>query len=140
MRSVNLLEIAFDAEILRLRAMMARQGRRGAFALIALIFALAVLALAEVTGWLARRLRFESILSTLILLGANLIIAAVFGWMAARSSPGQTEQEALRMRRQALDEARGTLALAVAAPAIMRLLPGGKDRAARKRWRLPFMR
>jgi hypothetical protein len=123
---------------LRLRAMMARQGRRGAFAIIALI-ALAVLALAEVTGWLALRLRFESIPSTLILLGANLIIAAVFGWMAARSSPGQTEQEALQVRRQALDEARGTLALAVAVPAIMHLFPGRTERPTRKRGRLPFM-
>ena len=140
MRSADLLKVAFDAEILRLRAMMARQGRRGAFALVALVFALAVLALAEVTGWLALRLRFEAIPSTLILLGANLIIAAIFGWMAARSSPGQTEQEALRVRRQALDAARGTLAVAVAVPAIMHLLHGRKERPARKRGRLPFMR
>jgi hypothetical protein len=27
-RSINLLKVAFDAELLRLRAMMARQGRR----------------------------------------------------------------------------------------------------------------
>ena len=43
-RSVNLLKVAFDAEVLRMRAMMARQGRRAAFAFIAVIFALAVLA------------------------------------------------------------------------------------------------
>jgi hypothetical protein len=78
-RSVNLLKIAFDAELLRLRAMMARQGRRAAFAVIALIFALAVLALAEATGGLALRHRFESIPATLILLGGNLVIAAIFG-------------------------------------------------------------
>ena len=52
MRSVNLLKVAFDAELLRLRAMMARQGRRAAFAAVALIFALAVLALTQVLGWL----------------------------------------------------------------------------------------
>ena len=117
-RSINLLKVAFDAELLRLRAMMARQGRRAAFAVIALIFALAVLALAEVTGWLALRLLVQSIPATLILLGVNLVIAAIFGVLAARSSPGHTEQEALRVRRQALDAARGTLAFTTAVPAV----------------------
>jgi hypothetical protein len=139
-RSVNLLKVAFDAELLRLRAMMARQGRRAAFAFIALIFALAVLALAEVMGWLALRLRFESIPATAILLGVNLVVAAMFGVLAARSSPGHTEQEALRVRRQALDAAGGTLALTVAVPAMTRLLGKGKDRPGRKGWRMPFMR
>ena len=91
------------------------------------------------TGWLALGCALSQIPSTLILLGVNLIITAVFGWMAARSSPGQTEQEALQVRRQALDAARGTLALAAAVPAIMHLLPGRKERPARKRGRLPFM-
>ena len=86
MRSINLLRLAFDAELLRLRAMMARQGRRAAFAVIALIFTLVVLALAEATGWLALRHRVESIPATLILLGVNLVIAAIFGVLAARSS------------------------------------------------------
>ena len=137
-RSVNLLKVAFDAELLRLRAMMARQGRRAAFAVVALIFALAVLALAEATGWLALRHRFESIPATLILLGVNLVIAAIFGVLAARSSPGHTEQEALRVRRQALDAARGTLAFTAAVPAVTRLLGSGRDRT--RRWRIPFMR
>jgi hypothetical protein len=137
-RSINLLKVAFDAELLRLRAMMARQGRRAAFAVIALIFALAVLALAEATGWLALRHRVESIPATLILLGVNLVIAAIFCVLAARSSPGHTEQEALRVRRQALDAARGTLAFAAAVPAVTHLLRRGRDRT--RRWRIPFMR
>jgi hypothetical protein len=138
-RSVNLLKVAFDAELLRLRVMMARQGRRAAFAVVALIFALAVLALAEAAGWLALRHRLESIPATLILLGVNLMIAAIFGALAAWSSPGHTEQEALRVRRQALDAARGALAFTVALPAATRLLANGRqDRAGR--WRIPFMR
>ena len=140
MRSINLLKVAFDAELLRLRAMMARQGRRAAFAVIALIFALVVLALAEATGWLALRLRFESIPATLILLGVNLVIAAIFGVLAARSSPGHTEQEALRVRRQALDAARGTLAFTVAVPAVTRPVGEWAGPGRRRRWRIPFMR
>ena len=120
--------------------MMARQGRRAAFGVIALIFLLAVLALAEAAGWLALRHRVESIPATLILLGVNLVIAAIFGVLAARSSPGRTEQEALRVRRQALDAARGTLAIAAAVPAATRLLGRRSGRQGRRGWRISFMR
>jgi hypothetical protein len=137
-RSINLLKVAFDAELLRLRAMMARQGRRAAFGFIALIFALVVLALAEATGWLALRHQVESVPATLILLGINLIIAAVFGVLAAWPSPGHAEQQALRVRRQALDAAGGALAFTAAVPAVTRLLTNGRQ--GNGRWRIPFMR
>ncbi len=140
MRSINLLRIASDAELLGIRLMTARQGRRAAFAVVALIFALAVLALAEVVGSLALRLHFEPIPATLILLGVNLVVGGIFGVLAARSSPGHTEQEALRVRRQAVDAAQGTLALTVAVPTVTRLLGGGRDRSGRTRWRMPFTR
>jgi hypothetical protein len=136
-RSINLLKLAFDAELLRLRAMMARQGRRAAFAILALIFASAVLVLAEAAGWLALRHRVASIPATLILLGVNLVLSAIFGVLAARSSPGHTEQEALRVRRQALDAARGTLAFTAALPAVNHLFGRRRDRTRR---RIPFMR
>lgn len=139
MRSVNLLNVAFDAEALRMREMAARQGRHAAVAFVALIFALAVLALAEATGWLALRLRFQPIPVALILLGVNLVITAIFGVVAARSSPGHTEQEALRVRRQALGAARGTLALTAAVPAVTRLLGNGREQRGGKGWRVPFM-
>jgi hypothetical protein len=131
-RSINLLKLALDAEILRLRAMVARQSRRAAFGSIALVFALAVLALAEVAGWQGLRLCVEAIPTTLILLGINLAITAVFSLLAVRSSPGHAEQEALRVRRQALDAARGSLFITAAVPAATALL--GFDRR-RGRWR-----
>jgi len=69
--------------------MATRQGRRAAFGSVALIFALAVLALAEIAGWQGLRLRVAAIPTTLILLGINLVIAAVFGFLAARSHRGK---------------------------------------------------
>ena len=69
MRSINLLKIAVEAEVLRYRCMAARQGRRAAFGAIALLFVLAVLVLGEVAAWLALCLRFAAIPTTLILLG-----------------------------------------------------------------------
>lgn len=139
MRSLNLLKLALDAEILRLRAMAARQGRRAAFGTIALVFALAVLALAEIGGWQGLRLKAEAIHTTLILLGINLVIAVVFGLLAARSSPAHAEREALRVHQQALDAARGSLLVTAAVPAATTLL-GFRRRERRSRPWLPFFR
>ncbi len=116
MRSLSLLKIAAEAEVLRYRCMAARQGRRAAFGAVALVFMLAVLALGEVAAWLALCLRFAAIEATLILLGINLVIAITFGLLAARSSPGHAEREALRVRQQSLDAARGMLSLAALVP------------------------
>jgi hypothetical protein len=105
-RSINLLKVAAEAELLRLRTLLARQGRRAAFGVVAVIFMLGVLVLAEITGWQVLRLYVAPIPTTLILLGINFVIAALFGALAARSSPSHTEREALQVRRQALDAAR----------------------------------
>ena len=134
MRSLNLLKLAFEAELLRLRAMAARQGRRAAFGSIALVFALAVVALAEIAGWEGLRLRVEAIPATLILLGINLGIAVVFGLLAIRSSPGHAEREALRVRQQALDAARGSLLVTLAVPATTTLLGFGRREGRRQSW------
>ena len=139
MRSVDLLKIALEAELLRLRAMLARQGRRAAFAFAGLVFALAVLACAELAGWQGLRLWVEAIPATLILLGINLVIAAVFGLLAARSSPGHAEREALRVRQQALDAARGSLLITAGVPAATTLLGFGRRERRRQSW-LPFFK
>ena len=140
MRSINLLRLALDAEMLRLRAMATRQGRRAAFGSVAFIFALAVLALAELAGWQGLRLRVEAIPTTLILLGINLVIAAVFGLLAARSSPGLAEREALQVRRQALDAVRGSLLLTAALPAATTILGFDRRGGRRRSWFRLFRR
>ena len=116
MRSVNLLKIAAEAEVLRYRSMAARQGRRAAFGAVALLFVLAVLVLGEVAAWLALCLCFAAIPTTLILLGINLVIAIPFGLLAMRSSPSLAEREALQVRQQSLDAVRGALSLAALVP------------------------
>ena len=133
MRSTNLLRIAVEAELLRLRTMMARQGRRAAFGVIGFVFGVAVLVLAEAACWQALRLYVASMMATLILLGVNLVITAVFGLLAARSSPSQTEREALRVRQQALVAARGSLAFTAVIPTATTLLRLGRLRGGRRR-------
>ena len=133
MRSFNLLRTAAEAELLRLRAMLARQGRRAAFGAVAAIFVLGVLVLGEIAGWQVLRLYVMPISATLILLGINLAIAAVFGGLAARSTPGHVEREALRVRRQAVDAARGALSLTAALPIATTLLGLRRRRGERGR-------
>ena len=96
--------------------------------------------LAEVTGWQVLRLYVASIAATVILLGVNLVIAAIFGFFAARGSPSRSEQEALRVRRQALEAARGSLAFTAAVPAATALLRLGRGQRTRGSWLQPFNR
>jgi hypothetical protein len=74
------------------------------------------------------RLYVSGILATCILLGINLIIAAVFGLLAMRSSPGHAEREALRVRREALEGAMGALSITAAFP-LLRLVGRRRRRA-----------
>jgi hypothetical protein len=141
-RSINLLRVAAEAELLRLRALITRQARRAVFGTIAAVFGVTVLALAEVAVWQALRLKLkvEPIPATLILLGINLVIAAVFGVLAARSVPSHAEQEAMRVRQQALQAARGALAFTAAIPVASRLLRLRRPGNGSRRSRLPFLR
>jgi hypothetical protein len=127
MRAVNLAKVAAEAEILRIQHMLKRQGMRAAFGLAALIFALGVLVLAHVAGWQVLRLYVPPIYATLILLGVDLVVAAIFGILAARSSPSGTEHEALSVRQRALREARSSLALGALIPVAGALLRSRRD-------------
>jgi hypothetical protein len=116
MRAVNLTKVAAEAEILRIQHMLKRQGMRAAFGLVAVLFVLGVLVLAHIAGWQVLRLYVPPIYATLILLGVDLVIAAIFGILAARSSPSHHEREALAIRQRALHEARSSLALSALIP------------------------
>jgi 4-amino-4-deoxy-L-arabinose transferase-like glycosyltransferase len=116
MRAVNLAKVGAEAEILRLRHLLKRQGKRAAFGLVAVLFALGVLVLAHVAAWQVLRLYVPPIYTTLILLGVDLVIAAIFGILAARSSPSGAERDALAIRQRALHEARNSLALGALLP------------------------
>ena len=122
MRVTNLAKVAAQAEILRIQYMLKRQGTRAAFGLVALIFAVAVLVFANIIGWQVVRLYVSAIYASLIMFGINLVIAAIFGFLAARSTPSREEQEALDLRRQAVHEVRNSLALGALVPVAGTLL------------------
>jgi hypothetical protein len=132
MRSISLLRLALETEVLRLRYLLQRQSRRAVYGLVAAIFGASALVLVNVVGWQLLRFYVPSIYATVILLGVNLVSAGAFALLAARSSPSHAEQEALRIRREALEGAQSSLAFAAALPAIGTLL--GVPRRRNARW------
>jgi hypothetical protein len=138
MRSANLVRIAAEAELLRIRALLTRQVRRAVLGLVAVLFLLGVLVLAEVAGWQALRLYVAPIAATLILLGVDLLIAAAFGVLALRSAPSHAEQETLRIRRQALEAAGAALSITAAVPIAGMVLRLGRNRE--RSWLSAFRR
>ena len=136
MRATNLIKIAVEAEILRIRHMLKRQGMRAAFGLAAVIFILGVFVLANMAGWQVLRLYVSAMYATFIMLGVHVLIAVILGLLAVRSSPGHTETEALALRKRALREAQSSLALGALVPVAGALLRS-RRRDVRKQ---PFWR
>ena len=132
MRPVNLLKVATEAEILRIRQMIKRQGIRVILGLIAVLFCLFVLALINVTVWLILRGYTSPIYASLIMVGLNLLFAVLFAALAAKSSVNSQEKAALQVRQRALQEARNSLALTAVVPvagSLLRVLSKGRKQA-----------
>ena len=116
MRSVNLAKVAIQSEILRYKAMAARQGRRAAFSLLALIFGFGFLITLEIAIWQVLRMYILPIYATLCLLGFNLLIAVAFGFVAMRSSPSRAEIDALDVRKTAVKALQRSLTMGALVP------------------------
>jgi hypothetical protein len=117
MRSVNLIKVAIEAEILRYKSMAARHGRRAAFGVVALIFGLGFLISLEIAGWQTIRMYILPIYATLCVMGFNLLVAAGFAMVALRSSPGWGEIDALEVRKKAVQGLQTSLTISALVPA-----------------------
>jgi hypothetical protein len=117
MRSVNLLKLVIEAEILRYKSMAARHGRRAAFGVVALIFGLGFLATLEIAGWQTIRMYILPIYATLCVMGLNFVIAAGFAIVAFRSSPGRSEIDALEVRKKAVLALQTSMTISALVPA-----------------------
>ena len=120
MRALRLARIAAEAEGLRLRHSAQRTVVRAILGLIALALLFGALIFGQIAAWYWLRVSWDRPETALILGGAELVLAVIFGLLAARSSPGRIEVEALAVRRRALESAISSVAFSALAA---RLVP-----------------
>jgi hypothetical protein len=121
MRSLRLARIAAEAESVRLRYSARRTAVRAVLGLVALAFLFGALVFCQIAAWYWLRASWDRPAAALILAGAELVLAAILALLAARSSPGRVELEALAVRRQALEGAGSSLAFSTLATQLLRL-------------------
>ena len=109
MRAVELAKVAASAEALRLRRIARRQGLRAAYGAGAAVFALGVLVLLHVVAYHAMVPALSPLVASLILLGFDLIVVGVLGYMAVSNKPDAIEDEAKLIRQQAIVEMRKSM-------------------------------
>jgi hypothetical protein len=124
MRTLRLARIAAEAEGLRLRRQAGRTAVRVVVGLIGLMFLGAALVFAHIAAWYWLRVGagWAAPGTATAITGADLVIAAFLAVLAARSSPGRVELEALQVRRRALETATGSFALVTVLTPALRLV------------------
>jgi hypothetical protein len=121
MRPIRLARIAAEAEVVRLRGFVSRIVTRIIFGVLALVFVMGALVFAHIAGWYGLRIGLSQgfLATTGELGGADLLAAAVLGFLAYRSTPGRVEVEALDVRRKAIQAIGSAFSLAqLAMPAL----------------------
>lgn len=111
MKTVRLARIAAEAETLRLRHMAVRTGRRAAYAIVALIFGVALLVMVHCTAWIYAARYFGPGTASWIILGVDLVFCLIFALLASRGGPDRVEEEALQVRQTALHQIGQSFAL-----------------------------
>lgn len=106
MRAFELAKIAAAAEALRVKRYARRQGIRLAFAITALVFLLAMLAMLHAFLVVLLAMAVPLWLAMLIVVGIDLVVGGVLGSLALRNTPDRIEREAASVRRQSLTEAK----------------------------------
>ncbi len=130
MRAVELGKVAAAAEALRLRRLAQRQVMRGAYGAGAAVFGIAVVVLLHVIAYDLLTMVLSAILSSVVLLVFDLVVAGVLGMLAMRNSPSHIEQEALEVRRQAVAQMKRSVTFMAAASQVASLVVGRRFRTA----------
>ncbi len=116
MRTLRLAQVAAQAEGLVVKRTVRRFGKRAAYGAVAGVFALALLVMLHVTGWVALNGSggITPLWSSVIVLGVDLLVAGLFGLLARGTLPDPVEREARELRDRSLLELRNTALLGLA--------------------------
>lgn len=130
MRAVELAKVAAAAEALRLRRIARRQAIRAGLGAGAAVFGIAVFVLLHVLAYDLLLAIVRPWVAALIVLGVDLVVAAVLGAMAMRNAPDRIEQEALAVRRQSLIEMKRAVTFMAVASELTGLVIRNRSRRA----------
>jgi len=102
LRTFSLVGMAAQAEGRRLKAKANAAAKSAAFYAAAGLMGIAAFVMLHVLGWYAARNSFGPIVSALIVLVVDLILAGVFVFLASRNTAARDEMEAQAVRNVAL--------------------------------------
>ncbi len=114
MRTTRLAKLAVQAEILLIRREMRTYIRRAIYGAVAAVFALLLLGVLHVLGYMALR-QYAGLLpvpSAAIVLVVDLVMAVVFGLLASGAMNDPVAEEARLLRDQSLAQIKDTLTIA----------------------------
>jgi hypothetical protein len=111
-RTADLGRAAAQAEVLRIKSLIARQITRAVMGGVAAVFLVAVLVMVHVVAFIALGPLLPPLWDAVVILAFDLVVALLFGLLAAKSTPGPVEAEAKVIRDQALSEMKESLAIA----------------------------
>ena len=97
--------------MLRLRRLVHRQVFRAVWGAVAAVFLVAVLVMVHVLAYTILANWLPPVWDAVALLGFDLVVAVLFGVLAARGAPDRLEAEAKVIRDQALAEMKESLAI-----------------------------
>lgn len=124
MRAYRLAHVAVEAETIRWKSIAIRMATRVAYGLAAALFLLGVLIFIHIAiwSWLRGSYGFSELGTAGILGAVDLLIAVILGGLAMRSSPSRSEQEALEVRRRAVQNIGTALSISQMAIPLLRLV------------------
>ena len=111
MRTVDLGKTAAQAEVFRIRQLVNRQINRVIWAVVAVVFVIALLVMVHVLATMVLSFYVAPVWAVVIVLGFDLVVALIFGLIALRTAPSRLEVEARAIRDQALAEMKESVAI-----------------------------
>jgi hypothetical protein len=118
MLAAKFAKAAARAEKLRLEALARRQAKRCVYALIGVVFAVAVLCLTHLAVELALVPTMGALQVTVLLIVFDLAVAFTLFAIAGRSRPGKIEAEAEYLKRRALTQMKEEFSTSALVPAL----------------------
>ncbi|MBO1073097.1 hypothetical protein [Roseomonas marmotae] len=106
MRSLRLLNLAWEAERTRLGLRLQREVRRVILFAVAGVMAGAAFAMLHLVAWIALGATLSPLWRAIAIFAFDLVLAAIILLIAMRNPPSPAELEAASIRRTALIEAR----------------------------------